>query len=183
MQIDNEKVYPNCPYKTRTVEMGGLKKLELIQKLKQNAILLNAYAEKLLNDENFTISDTKVSLQTVELTVKDLGFSDGATTSQIYSRADEHGLTLCPLELAPYLRLEYLNQPEDVSENSIKRHQAPSGSVTIASKILTEDDAFPKGFYLRRIGNELWLRGYVADHLHVWNPDDHFIFVLKGASQ
>lgn len=40
-----------------------------------------------------------------------------------------------------------------------------------------EDDDFPKGFYLRRINDALWLRGYRADHLHVWNPYDHFIFV------
>ncbi|WP_088043627.1 helicase [Bacillus sp. EAC] len=176
MRIEKEKIYPNCPIITRTVEVGGLTKSQLIQKLQQYSILMNESGERLLADDKFTTSDTKYSLQTVELTVGDLGFPDGATTSQVFNRASDLGLELCPVELGPYLRLEYLDQPEGYSGNPIKRHQAPSGSITIASKILTEDYDFPKGFYLRRIDGELWLRGYRADHLHVWNPDDHLIF-------
>ncbi|MCS1352459.1 helicase [Mechercharimyces sp. CAU 1602] len=161
---------------TRKIEVGGLTKSQLIQKLKRNPILVNEYGERLLTDEKFTTSDTKYNLQTVELTVGSLGFSDGATTAQIFRKARELGLSLCPLELGPYLRLEYLDQPEGDAGNSVERKQAPSGSITIASEILSEDDDFPKGFYLRRTNGELWLRGYCADHLHVWNPDDHMIF-------
>lgn len=161
---------------TRTVEVGGLTKSQLIQKLQQYSIMINEYGERLLADDKFTTSDTNYSLQTVELTVGDLGFPDGATTAQIFKRASELGLELCPLELGPQLRLDYLDQPEGYSRNPLRRQQAPSGSITIASEILTEDDDFPKGFYLRRIDGVLWLRGYRADHLHVWNHDDHFIF-------
>lgn len=176
MRIEKENIYPNCPTIMRTVEVGGLTKLQLIQKLQQTSILINELGERLLADNKFTTSDTKYSLHTVELTVVALGFPDGATTVQIFTRARELGLELCPLELGPHLRLEYLDQPEGFAGNPIQRHQAPSGSITIASEILTEDDDFPKGFYLRRIDDALWLRGYIADHLHVWNPDDHFIF-------
>jgi hypothetical protein len=140
---------------------------------------MNEYGERLLADDKFTTSDTKYSLQTVELTVGDLGFPDGATTAQIFKKASELGLELCPLELGPHLRLGYRDQPEGYLGNPLHRHQAPSGSITIASEILTEDDDFPRGFYLRRINGVLWLRGYRADHLHVWNPDDHFIFCQK----
>jgi hypothetical protein len=170
------KIYPNCPFVTRVVEVGGLAKSQLIQQLQQYSILINEYAKRLLADDRFTTSDTKYSIQTVELTVGDLGFPAGATTDQIFNRARELGLELCPIELGPYLRMEYLDQPEGYSGDPLQRHQAPSGSITIASKILTEDNDFPKGFYLRRINGELWLRGYRADHLHVWNPGDHFIF-------
>ncbi|WP_436371575.1 helicase [Cytobacillus sp. BC1816] len=176
MCFENEKIYPNCSVITRKIEVGGLTKSELIQKLQQCSILMNAYGEKLLADDKFTTSDTKYTLQTVELTVGDLGFPDGAATAQIFKKASEIGLELCPLELGPYLRLEYLDQPEDYSGNPLQRNQAPSGSITIASEILCEDDDFPKGFYLRRINGVLWLRGYIADYLHVWNPNDHFIF-------
>jgi hypothetical protein len=176
MCIKNKKIYPDCPIIKRTVEVGGLTKSQLIQKLQQYSILMNESGERLFADKKFTTSDTKYSLETVELTVGDLGFPDGATTAQIFKRASELGLELCPLELGPHLRLEYLDQPEGYSRNSLKRHQAPSGSITIASEILTEDYDFPKGFYLRRINGVLWIRGYRADHLHVWNPDDHFIF-------
>ncbi|MUK90631.1 helicase [Ornithinibacillus sp. L9] len=176
---ENEQTYPNCPVVHRTLEVGGLTKSQLIQKLQQHAILMNKYGEMLLADGRFMTSDTKYSLKTVELTVGDLGFSDGATTPQIFKRAGELGLEMCPLELGPHLRLKYLDQPEGYSGNPLQRHQAPSGSITIASEILTDDDEFPKGFYLRRMNGVLWLRGYIADHLHVWNSDDHFIFCKR----
>ncbi|WP_458123987.1 helicase [Paenibacillus sp. Z3-2] len=175
MLIENEK-YPNCEMIKRTVQVGGLTKTQLNQKLQQNSILMNELGEALIADDKFTTSDTKCSLQAVELTVKKLGFPDGATTSQIFERASELDLELCPLELGPHLRLVYLDQPEGYSGNPIQPHRAPVGSITIASEILTEDEDFPKGFYLRRINGVLWLRGYRADHLHVWNPDDQFIF-------
>lgn len=61
-------------------------------------------------------SATKYSLQTVELTVEDLGFLEGANTTQIYKRAGELGLELCPLELGPYLRLEYLDHIRRIND-------------------------------------------------------------------
>ena len=176
MRIGNEKIYPDCPVITRTVEVGGLTKSQLIEKLQQQSILMNESAQRLFAHDECPTSDAKHVLQTVELTVDDLGFPDGATIGEIFNRAMELGLELCPLELGPHLRLAYLDQPEGYLGNPLKQHQAPSGSITIASEILTEDHEFPKGFYLRRINGVLWLRGYRADHLHVWNPDDHFIF-------
>ena len=160
---------------TRTLEISGLTKFQLIQKLENHSIRLNEYAEKLLSDDKFIPSKNKYSVTTVTLTVKDLGFPEGATMPQIVKRASDVGLGLCPLEVGPYLRLEYLDQPEGNTENHISQ-QAPTGSLTIASEIISEDDNFPKGFYIRKIDGELWLRGYVADDLHVWNSEDHFIF-------
>lgn len=170
------RIYPNCQFVTRTIEIGGLTKSELIQIMQQQSISRNEYAKKLLSDDKFTTSDTKYSLQIVELTVEDLGFSDGATLHQIFKRASELGLELCPLELGLHLRLEYLDQLEGYLGNPSNQNQAPSGSITVASEIICEDGGFPKGFYLRKITGVLWLRGYNADHLHVWNPYDHFIF-------
>ncbi|WP_274364104.1 helicase [Paenibacillus thermotolerans] len=176
MRNGNGQIYPNCQVVERVVEVGGLTKSQLIEKLKHYSILMNEAGERLLADDKFTTSDTKYSLHTVELTVGDLGFPDGATTAQIFRTAGELGLEFCPLELGPHLRLEYLDQPEGYLGYPLKQNQAPFGSITIATEILYEDDDFPKGFYLRRINGELWLRGYRADHLHVWKPDDHFIF-------
>jgi hypothetical protein len=177
MDIENErKIYPDCPVISRTVQVGGLTKAQLIRELQQQSVLLNEYAETLFADNRFATSDAKYMLQTVEITVGDLGFPDGATMGEILKRANELGLESCPLELGPYLRLAYLDQPEGYLGKPSKQQQAPSGSITIASEALTEDHTFPKGFYLRRINGVLWLRGYCADHLHIWNPDDHLVF-------
>jgi len=170
------RIYPDCPIITRTIEVGGLTKLQLIQKLQQHSIMMNEYGKRLISSDKFTTSDTKQSLNTVELTVRDLGFPEGENTARIFKRASKLDLGLCPLELGPYLRLEYLDQSESLLENPSQQNQAPSGSITIASEIISEDDYFPKGFYLRKINGVLWLRGYITDSLHVWNPDDHFVF-------
>lgn len=172
------RIYPDCQFINRTIELGGLTKLQLKEKLKEHSIMMNEYAKRLLSDDRFTTSDTKYSLKIVELNVGNLGFPDGATLSQIFKKAGELGLELCPLELGPHLRLDYLNQSEG-SWNTRQQHKAPVGSITIASEIVSADDNFPKGFYLRKIDDVLWLRGYIADNLHVWNPEDRFIFVQQ----
>jgi hypothetical protein len=179
LSSENENNYPNCPVIIRKVEVGGLTKTQLINKLHENHILINSYGERLLADDKFTPSDKCYMLQTVELTVRDLGFRDGGTINQIFAMANDVGLNLCPVELGPYLRLQYVDQREGNSGTEFQKNQAPSGSITIASKILCEDDNFPKGFYIRKINGDLWLRGYIADDTHVWNPEDRFIFVLK----
>jgi len=176
MHSETEPIYPDCPTITRTVTVGGLTKSELIQELQRNAISMNESGERLFASDLFTTSATRYSVTTVELTVRDLGFPRGATIVEIYARAGALGLGLCPLELGPHLRLQYLDQPEGYWGQPVRQHQAPSGSTTIASEKLTEDDDFPKGFYLRRIKGVLWLRGYRSGPEHVWEPDDHFIF-------
>ncbi len=176
MPFETAHSYPACPTITRTVIVGGLTKAELLQALQSNAIAMNESAERLFASEQFTTAATRYAVTTVELTVRDLGFPRGATIAEIYARAGALGLGLCPLELGPHLRLQYRDQPEGDWGQPVRRHQAPCGSITIASEQLTDDDAFPKGFYLRRIQDVLWLRGYRSGPAHVWEPDDHFIF-------
>jgi len=176
MHFETEHIYPDCPTITRVVQAGGLRKSELMEELQRNAISTNESADRLFASDLFTTSETRYSVTTVELTVHDLGFARGATMAEIYARAAALGLDLCPIELGPHLRLWYLDQPEGCWGKPLRRHQAPNGSITIASEQLTEDDDFPKGFYLRRIEGVLWLRGYRCGPEHVWEPDDHFIF-------
>ena len=170
-------MYPECPTILRTVTVGGLTPSQLVHALRTNAIALNELAERLLASAQFTTSPTPYSVPTVELTVGDLGFPRGATSAEFYARAGELGLGLGPLELGPHLRLQYRDQPEGASGQPVRRHQAPSGSITIASATLADDDDFPNGFYVRRIEGVLWLRGYRSWPQHVWEADDRFIFV------
>lgn len=178
MDIKNVEIYPNCQTTTRTVEVGGLTKSQLIHNLQKQSILMNEFGKMLFADNKFATSVSKYTLETVELTVQDLGLLEGGTISQIFSRANQLDLKSCPLELGPFLRLGYLDQPES-GLYSHQQDQAPNGSITVASEILTEDDKFPKGFYLRRIDGVLWLRGYICDDQHVWEPSDHFIFIKQ----
>lgn|SRR5690606_15246540 len=104
--------YPDCPVITKSIVVGGLSKADLLQKLQQSSISLNQYGEKLLYDDRFTTTETAYSVEIVELSVRDLGFPNGATLPEIFRQANELGLQLCPPELGPYLRLEYVDQDE-----------------------------------------------------------------------
>ncbi|MEK9157160.1 MAG: hypothetical protein AAB448_03470 [Patescibacteria group bacterium] len=47
----------------------------------------------------------------IRLFVNDLGFPSGATTKQIYAKAKALGLELCPPEVGPQFRLQYISRP------------------------------------------------------------------------
>lgn len=160
-------------YTNRRIEVGGLSKETLMEMMESQSVKLNEYAHRLFEDERFTTSKEKYSVDTVERTVMDLGFSEGATLSQIYERARERGLGLCPLELAPHFRLQYRDQPEDTNGSLLSNNHAPTGSVTVASPVLSEEEDFPTGFYLRNI----------AGDKHIWSPDDCFLFTNLGSKK
>ena len=64
-------------------------------------------------------------------------------------------MKFCPLYLAAFLRLEYLDQA--------------SGPYLIIASVKPEiNDNFSNGFYLRNFENILWLRGYRSDGFDGW---------------
>ena len=180
MHPEGEPIYPDCSTVVRVVTIGGLSKAELLEQLQDHHVSLNESARRLFASDRFTTARARESLTTVELAVRDLGFPRGAATAELYAKAATLGLGLCPLELGPHFRLSYLEQPEGYWGQPLLEHQAPSGSITIASEPLMQDDDFPKGFYVRRIKGELWLRGYRAGSDHVWTEHDHLLFCRAG---
>lgn len=159
------------------IQFGGNSKKELLKKLKSSGILLNNFAERIFSSEYFKVSGHPQQISLTEIKVKDLGFSVGATTPQIQKHLKKFGLSVCPLEIAPYLRMNYINQKEIKCET---KNQNPPGSLTVFSKVLSKDDNFPKGFYLRKIDGKLWLRGYICTLDYIWKPDDKLIFKFAG---
>lgn len=153
-----------------------MSKQALLAALLAAGIELNRAAEALFADYRFTTSEASSILETVEVAVAGLGLTEGGTIAQICERSVDLGLSLCPLELGPHLRLQFLDQPEGYVGHPPSLHRAPPGSIAIASGELSEDSDVPKGFYLRRIKGVLWLRGYWSQPENVWSPEDHFIF-------
>jgi hypothetical protein len=73
---------------------------------------LEALANEIIGRPAFTLSRTKSELDLVVLSVFDLGFGkQGASIKDIFARAELLGFTLCPPEVGPQLRLQYLDQP------------------------------------------------------------------------
>ena len=171
-------MFPNDRSVTRMVRTGGLSKPELLAEFQKRGIELNDAGNALFAHSLFTTSATISVVETVEIPVVELGYQKGATTAQIHERAVRFGLSLCPLELGPHLRLQFLDQPEGFWGHPPSIHRAPPGSITVASHPLTQDDDDPKGFYLRCIKGVLWLRGYRCTAQHIWNPEDRLIFCV-----
>ena len=171
--------YRDHPHVMRSVRIGGLSRLELLAELQRNEIELNPAGLELFTNEEFTTSAGTSIVETIEITVANLGFPHGTMIDRVWERAVQLGLSLCPLELAAHLRLQYRDQPEGHIGYPPSQHRAPPGSLTIASPHISADDDIPKGFYLRRIDSVLWLRGYRSGSEHIWSPEDHFVFTVS----
>jgi hypothetical protein len=165
-----------CAFPTRMARIGGVPKVELLSRLQGAGVLLNDAAQALFADARFTTSSVSSLVETIQVSAA-LGFPDGATFAMVVKRAATNGLLLCPLELGPHLRLQFTDQPEGSLGQLASKHCAPPGSLTLASAAVSEDDETPKGFYLRRIEGDLWLRGYQSWPGHNWSPQDVFVFV------
>lgn len=147
------------------VEYGGLSRDNLLLELSAQKVNLNAYATMLFFADAFTLPQKAKTVHIVEISVRDLGFDDGAVYADIVEAAKGIGLSLCPIEVAPYFRLAYLTQPND------------GQMLTVASTKPFTDDNYPNGFYLRHSDNSLWLRGYYATADFVWAADSKLAFV------
>lgn len=147
----------------------------LLQKaLRDGRVEMNDSASILLSHPVFDCPEPqRVTL--VECSVTGLGLAVGGKLSEIFAAAEESGLRLCPPTTAPYLRLALASQPT-AADTVMSSGRAPSGSLTIASPPLHSDPEYPKGFYLRVVTDQSWLRGYRCDEEHRWDENDRFVF-------
>ena len=118
---------PRFPGATRRVRIGGMSKEELLRELQASGIQINESGRALFADDRFTTSTASTLIETVEISVASLGLPRGATWLEIHERAAALGLSLCPLELGPHLRLQFLDQPRrpwGTRLRSTERHRA-----------------------------------------------------------
>jgi hypothetical protein len=73
---------------------------------------IDDWANDILGKPAFTVATSVTEVDLVVASVAELGFKDGATREDIYVRAKELGLDLCPPEVGPQLRLQYTDQPK-----------------------------------------------------------------------
>lgn len=159
-----------------TIKNQQLDKKKLLRKLNDENIYLNEFAYELINCSLFNLKNLNDTTSVIELSLQNIGLTYGGNFSDIESAIRNSNIISCPIELAPYLRLQYTNQPES---KVITEKQHPDESVIIFSKPIIRNDEFPKGFYLRNYDGKLWLRGYRCSEDYVWNAKDRMLFQLK----
>jgi hypothetical protein len=99
----------------KTIAIGAYKGVDAVRAAMETApcpIALGDWADEILGRPSFPFSRKPTELDLVVVSVADLGFGDqGAALRDIYVRALASGLELCPAEVGPVLRLNYLDQP------------------------------------------------------------------------
>lgn len=163
-----EHVYTSFPGKKirrENVEIGGKSAEQLISEMEVAGINISDYAKNMLRNPQF-VPGNREEITLIRLTVADIGFKSGATTDQIYKRAQALGLELCPPDTGPNYRLRYRNQPlGEWLYIGMNRISAPYGDRDV--------------FGLARDGDGLWLGDTWADPDAGWSPDNGFVFRLR----
>ncbi len=105
--------FPDSPIFIKTIETDSSVQTPEQAKnaLLKNGHKISSYAEDILNKVSFSKEGIEYNL--VEFSVAQLGFPRGAKLSEIYAKAKEFGLELCPAEVGPLLRIQYTNQPDN----------------------------------------------------------------------
>jgi|GEM_PF-1672927 hypothetical protein len=169
--------FPETPIALQNLTIGTLSSEELLCTLKQakDACDINilGYAQSMLDNRSefqeptqsrFESLDNKgETLNLVTLQVKDLGFSSDPTTVELFAKATELGLELCPKETAAYLRLQDTNQPRD-------------DWYYIASQTVPDSDGRPRVFDCEHDAGGLWLRGHWTEPGDHWRLSDRVVF-------
>lgn len=162
-----------CPSVTefkvwKTIRLGtGLETAEdFRESLEINGMKIGNWASDILGKPEFTVATKETKVNLVVVTVEQLGFKNGATREQIYTRAKELGLELCPPEVGPQLRLQYKDQP--INERLV-----------IATEPICGSDGYFKLFGVECDCGGLWLGNGFGSSAGVWGVDCRFVFVRR----
>ena len=164
-----EHIYSSFPHGKilrENLGVGGKDTKQLIKEMKAANINTGGYAKSMLENPDFVTGKNREEITLIRLTVADLGFAQGANTSQIFARAQELGLELCPPDTGPNYRLKYQNQP--LGE-----------WIYVGMEPITASFGLPSLFKLFHNAVGLWLSSTWAKPDHVWLPDYEFVFRLR----
>ncbi|MFH1648898.1 MAG: hypothetical protein ABIA11_04220 [Patescibacteria group bacterium] len=147
------------------VEIGAYRSVKALRKaLGEASMQVSSWADDILDKTK--LSRSKKVLELVVMSVKELGFSEGAHYRQICEVAKNFGLELCPAEVGPYLRLQYQDQPKDEW-------------LSIAMEAISDSDGDLRVFYVHRYGDYHWLYVSYGRPDYFWSSFNRFVFVRR----
>lgn len=178
-------VLTRCEWAETTI--GGKSKEEIIRELEDREKSNNPEDQisiressiwSMIQNSDFIVTSQPEKITLIRLKVKDLGFKQEPTTDQLYNRAKELGLELCPPEIGPHLRLNY----KDV----FKRRQSELEPLYIAmNPICPSSSNEPSVFSVYCDGfSQRWLDNrWVRHGLHLKDDDfysnDEWVFCIR----
>jgi hypothetical protein len=123
------------------------------------------WADNLMKQAAFTLAAEETEVDLVVKSVADLGFTPATPYRTICVKAQVLGLALCPSEVGPQLRLQYLDQPK-------------GEWLRVAMDPITGSGGSLGIFDVGRDGNGRWLDWSYGRPGSEWDPDYRFVFVL-----
>ena len=150
----------------KTIKLGtGLKTADDFRRaLKKGGHRISDWSDDILGKPAFTASEQEMEVDLVVASVAELGFKDGACRRDIYKRAQELGLELCPAEVGPQLRLQYKDQPY-------------GERLLTGMEPITDSDGYLYGFYVEHDGCRQWLRSFVGNPDCFWDGHRRWVFL------
>lgn len=163
-----EYVYTSFPENkiNLSVEIGGKTKEQLIAEMEAAGINIDSYARSMMENADFIPGKTREEATLIRLTVGYLGFTSSVVTDQIYKRAEDLGLELCPPDTGPNYRLKYRNQPRNEW-------------VRIGMKQIADSNGNQHIFRLVRLGDSLGMDNSWAGPNSRWDPGNECVFRLR----
>ena len=95
----------------RHITIGNIRHGKFIRTLKDHGMIVDGWAANTMKQSAFTVVRREERINLMVVSVRDLGFDNDTHYDAICQRAKERGLELCPPEVGPQLRLQYLDQP------------------------------------------------------------------------
>jgi hypothetical protein len=142
------------------IKIGGKTVKELRSELEKKEIYISSWGQELLDSNDFKAVSSPEHTDLISLSVGDFRFNKAPTTDEIYQRAEEYGLELCPAEAGPEFCLSYTGNDH----------------MLIGMKQIASRDGYPLVFELRKNGGRLGLDARSVDHDSMWTSASRFIF-------
>ncbi|HDZ3730110.1 TPA: hypothetical protein RSW61_001706 [Vibrio harveyi] len=146
------------------VGIGNHTNAELFQELKEQHIQFNQFALQLFEDQIIQTKQRGQTLSVLVTTPSELRAPFGATLAELVAHAALKGLEPCPLAVASYLLLQGISLTKDEY-------------ITLASLPLAQEETYPRGLYLRKRDDGVWLRGYRCEDAFIFPPSMKFLFI------
>lgn len=149
----------------KTIKLGtGLKTADDFRgALKAGGYQINDSANEMLGKPAFTVAAKETEIELVKVLAKELGFKKGASRQEIYQRAQELGLKLCPNEVGPQLRLQYKNQPLNEW-------------LLVAMEPIPDLYGCFRAFSVEPYGSVRWVSSLCGRPYNSWDTKDQFVF-------
>jgi len=151
-----------------TVKLGtGFKSGDdILEALVDGNYSTSASSRDALSTSGFKTCKIAHEVQIVNVSVAELGFIDGATVKDIYAKALEFGLLLCPPEVAPQILFQKLQRRDQWAR--------------IAMEPVLTMTGIPIVFSVGDDWNQLWLGTYNAYPSTIWLGKARCIFLQRN---